>query len=100
MKISLSKSVPIQKNSRSRLQSCQGVVSVTDVDHHLQQSTMTAGKAAYKRVTYPAAVFCLSLFERCSFEDLDYVEERNREVLEPQVNHPVGNSERSQRREM
>lgn len=61
MKISLSKSVAIHRNSGNRLQSCQGVVLVTDMDHHLQQSTVTAGKAAEQGVTAPAAVFCLSL---------------------------------------
>lgn len=102
------KIVSIHKNSRSRQQSCQGVILVTDMDHHpLAVNNDSKQSCLTESYWSSSCILLVTALKDAYFEDLRHVEEkrhdvtyksRNSEVLETQVNHHVNNSESSQRR--
>lgn len=92
-----------QANPRSRPQSCQGVILVTDMDHHplavnndSRQSCLTGSYWS------PSCILLVTTLKDAYFEELNHMEgkknhnatykSRSREALKSQVNSPVRDS--------
>lgn len=90
------------RNPRSTMQSCHGVILLTDMDHHLL-TVNNDSRRSFLTGSYwsSSCILLAAALKDAYFEDLNCMEgekrnatfkSRNREVLEPQVNNLVGNS--------